>query len=168
MDAAEPATTPTVRLRPMNDQEYDAYRERSVPDYANDLVRARGMSPEAALGDSDSTFPKNVTEAAAPARTWVLRVLTAEGESAGWLWLGPHPHREDGVYVYDIEIDEAHRGLGLGRATMLAAEDLARAAGLRHIALNVFGWNSRAESLYRSLGYETGWTQLGKPLQDQP
>jgi ribosomal protein S18 acetylase RimI-like enzyme len=160
--------TPTVTLRPMTAQEYEAYRTGAVPAYAADLVRARGMSPEAALRESDSTFPTTFTEAAAPARTWVLRVLTADGEPAGWLWLGPHPHREDGVYVYDIEIDEAHQGRGLGRATMLAAEELARAAGLGHIALNVFGWNGRAEALYRSLGYVTGWTQMSKPLEESP
>ena len=38
---------------------------------------------------------------------------------------------------------------------MLAAEDIAREAGLQHIRLNVFGWNTRAEGLYRSLGYMT-------------
>jgi GNAT superfamily N-acetyltransferase len=168
MDPSSPVKAPTVRLRPLTEQEYDAYRERSVPLYADDLVRARGMSAEAALLESASTFAKTLAEASAPERTWVLRVLTAEDEDVGWLWLGPHPHRADGVYVYDIDIDEAHQGRGLGRATMLAAEDLARAEGLRHIALNVFGWNSRAEALYRSLGYDTGWTQMSKPLQESP
>jgi ribosomal protein S18 acetylase RimI-like enzyme len=152
----------------MTEQEYDAYRDRCVPDYAADLVRARGMSPEAALSYADETFAKTLAEATAPERTWVLRVLTADGEAAGWLWLGPHPYRDDGIYVSDIEIDEAHQGRGLGRATMLAAEEIAREAGLRHVALNVFGWNGRAEGLYRSLGYVTGWTQMSKPLQDQP
>jgi ribosomal protein S18 acetylase RimI-like enzyme len=160
--------TPTVELRPLTEQEYAAFRERSIPSYADDLVRARGMTREAALLESSATFAALLADAQAPERTWLLRVLTADGEAVGWLWLGPHPHREDGVYVYDIEVDEPHQGRGLGRATMLAAEDLARGAGLRHIALNVFGWNSRAEKLYRSLGYETGWTQMAKPLQDQP
>jgi ribosomal protein S18 acetylase RimI-like enzyme len=162
--------TPTVTLRPMTEQEYDAYRQRSVPAYAADIERARGTRPEVALDESDKAFAKTLAEAEAeaPERTLVLRVLTSEGEEAGWLWLGPHPHREDGVYVYDIEIAETHQGRGLGRATMLAAEQLAREAGLRHIALNVFGWNSRAEELYRSLGYVTGSTQLSKPLGEQP
>jgi GNAT superfamily N-acetyltransferase len=160
--------TPTVTLRPMTEQEYDAYRERSVPLYADDLVRSRGMSAEAALADSASTFASTLRQASAPPRTWVLRVLTADDEDAGWLWLGPHPQREDGVFVYDIEIDEAHQGRGLGRATMLAAEQLARDAGLRHITLNVFGWNSRAENLYRSLGYDVDSTTMSKSLVEQP
>ena len=158
--------TRTVTLRPMTEQEYDAYRERRVPRYAASLELARGMTPQAALRYADETFAKTLAEAAAPERTWVLRVLTADGADAGWLWLSPHPYREDGVYVSDIEIDEALQGRGLGRATMLAAEELAREAGLRHIALNVFGWNNRAEALYRSLGYPVDSTQMGKPLQE--
>jgi ribosomal protein S18 acetylase RimI-like enzyme len=161
-------TAPTVRLRPLTDEEYDAYRERSVPLYADELMRARGMSAESALVKSAATFATTLAEASSPDRTWLLRVLTADGQSAGWLWLGPHPHRADGVFVYDIVIDVSHQGRGLGRATMLAAEDLAREAGLRHIALNVFGWNTRAEALYRSLGYTTGSTQLSKPLEERP
>jgi hypothetical protein len=94
--------TPTITMHPMTDQEYDAYRQLSVPAYAAELERARGISPEAALDESDKAFAKTLAEAAAPERTWVLRVLTSDGEEAGWLWLGPHPHRADGVYVYDI------------------------------------------------------------------
>lgn len=115
-----------MRLRPLTEDEYEAYRERSVPDYAAGLERARGMTPEAALRYSDEAFAKTLADATAKERTWVLRVLTADGDEAGWLWLGPHPHRQDGVYVSDIEIDEAHRGQGLGRATMLAAEETPR------------------------------------------
>ena len=149
----------------MTEPEYEAYRLRAVPAYADDLVRSRGMSPAVALRKSDETYPKTLADAAAPDGSWVLRVLDPEGEALGWLWLGPDPYRDDGVFVYDIEIDAAHQGRGLGRATMLAAEDIAREAGLQHIGLNVFGWNTRAEGLYRSLGYTSESTQLSKPLQ---
>jgi ribosomal protein S18 acetylase RimI-like enzyme len=161
-------TPPTVQLRPLTDEEYDAFRIRNVPLYAEDVQRSRGLSPAAALQASEETFAHTLAEAAAPDRTWILRVLDDGDVAVGWLWLGPHPTREDGVFVYDIEIAEAFKGRGLGRATMLAAEELARAAGLNYIQLNVFGWNSRAEALYRSLGYVTLATQLGKPLQENP
>jgi hypothetical protein len=103
----------------MTEQEYEAYRQPSVPAYAADLERARGKRPEVALDESDKAFAKPLAEAEAPERTWALRVLTSE-------------------------------------------------AGLRQIALNGFGWNRRAEALYRSLGYVTGWMHLSKPLQEQP
>jgi ribosomal protein S18 acetylase RimI-like enzyme len=157
---------PTVRLRPLTDEEYDAFRIRNVPLYAEDVQRSRGLNPAASLRAAEETFAHTLAEAAAPDRTWILRVLDEDDLAVGWLWLGPHPSREDGVFVYDVEIAEEHQGRGFGRATMLVAEELARAAGLNYIQLNVFGWNSRAAALYRSLGYDTLATQMGKPLRE--
>lgn len=158
---------PSVQLRPLTAEEYLAFRARSVPAYAADLERARGMTSAAARQESETTFPAMLSDAMDAERTWLFRVLTAEGVACGWLWLGPHPHRADGLFIYDIEIEGSHQRQGLGRATMLAAEDLARNAGLTHIALNVFGWNTGAETLYRSLGYTTESTHLGKSLGGQ-
>ncbi len=66
---------PTVRLRPMTEEEYDAFRIRGVSLYAEDLARSRGLSPAAALQVSEETFDRTLAGAAAPDRTWVLRVL---------------------------------------------------------------------------------------------
>jgi GNAT superfamily N-acetyltransferase len=160
--------TPTVTLRPMTAQEYEAYRERVVPDYVRDLQRARGMTPEAAHEYATGAFAPTLDEAAAPDNSWLLRVLTDDGDAAGWLWLGPHPSRADAGFIYDVIIDETWQGKGLGRATMIAAEEFARAAGLTRLTLNVFGWNHRAEHLYRSLGYDVDSTTMSKSLQEQP
>jgi len=160
--------TGTVTLRPMTAQEYDAYRERVIPDYISDLRRARGMTPEAANAYATATFAPTLDEAAAADRSWLFRVLTDDGDAAGWLWLGPDPSRADAAFIYDVIIDERRQGEGLGRATMLAAEEFARTAGLTRLALNVFGWNHRAENLYRSLGYAVDSTTMSKSLVEQP
>jgi GNAT superfamily N-acetyltransferase len=160
--------TPTVTLRPMTAQEYDAYRERVIPDYVSDLQRARGMTQEAAHAYATETFAPTLEEAESADRSWLFRVLTEDGDAAGWLWLGPDPSRADAAFIYDVIIDERRQGQGLGRATMLAADEFARAAGLTRLALNVFGWNHRAENLYRSLGYRVDSTTMSKSLVEQP
>jgi GNAT superfamily N-acetyltransferase len=160
--------TPTVTLRPMTAQEYDAYRQRVIPEYVSDLQRARGMTPEAAHDFATATFAPTLDEAAAGDRSWLFRVLVDDGDAAGWLWLGPDPSRADGAFIYDLIIDERRQGEGLGRAAMLAAEEFARTAGLTRLGLNVFGWNHRAENLYRSLGYALDSTTMSKSLVDQP
>jgi GNAT superfamily N-acetyltransferase len=159
-------TVPIVTLRPMTEPEYADYRALAVPTYAANLARAGGMDPDAALSQAEESLAATLAEAIAPERTWVMRVLTDDGDAIGWLRLGPHTFRDDGVHVNHILIEDAYQGRGLGRATMLAAEELAREAGLRHIALDVFGWNDRAEALYRSLGYVTQWQQMDKSLAD--
>ena len=153
---------PTVQLRPLDDAEFSVYRARSVPAYADELVLARGADRDAAMGNAEETFPESL-QAVAEEGQWIFRV-TADGADVGWLWIAPAPLDGDGLFIYDVEVDEPHRGRGLGRATMLAAEDFAREQGHDRIGLNVFGWNQRAESLYRSLGYEVMSTQMRKTL----
>ncbi|MDQ1602098.1 MAG: hypothetical protein QOD68_3572 [Actinomycetota bacterium] len=153
----------TVTLRQVTDEEYARYRARAVPLYADELVRSRGLSPEEAENNSATTFPATVADVLAEEGASISRVLT-DDEPVGWLWLAPAG--SDSLFVYDIEIDEPHRERGLGRATMLAVEDVARAAGHKFVRLNVFGWNTGAQALYRSLGYRTDAVQMSKPLEE--
>ena len=153
----------TVSLRQVTDEEYAGYRDRAVPLYAAEMVRSRGLSPEQAAKQSATTFPATVADVLNEEGASISRVLT-DDQPVGWLWLAPAG--ADSLFVYDIEIDEPHRGRGLGRATMLAAEDVARAAGHRFVRLNVFGWNTGAQALYRSLGYRTDAIQMSKPLEE--
>jgi ribosomal protein S18 acetylase RimI-like enzyme len=153
----------TVTLRQVTEEEYAGYRARSVPLYADELVRSKGFSREEADKNSATTFPATVADVLAETGASISRVLS-DDEPVGWLWLAPAG--ANSLFVYDIEIDEPHRGRGLGRATMLAAEEVARAAGHRFVRLNVFGWNTGAQSLYRSLGYRTDAIQMSKPLEE--
>ena len=57
------------------------------------------------------------------------------------------------LFIYDIYVDPAWRGRGLGRAAMLLADEEARVRGIRRVELNVFGGNAVARRLYLSLGY---------------
>jgi ribosomal protein S18 acetylase RimI-like enzyme len=125
-----------------------------------------------AAGDSAEYAEERAAESNAqyfpdgrPAEGQLVVEVVEEGEVVGVLWIGPmsprHPHE---WWVFDIEIAEAHRGRGLGRATMLLAEDAAREHGAVKLGLNVFGHNTVAQGLYRSLGYETTAINMAKPL----
>ncbi len=70
-------------------------------------------------------------------------------------------------WVWEVVVDEQHRGRGLGRAAMLLAEEQARAAGAVELGLNVFGYNTVARALYESLAYETLSMQMRKQLSAQ-
>jgi ribosomal protein S18 acetylase RimI-like enzyme len=94
-----------------------------------------------------------------------MRVHDDEGTDVGVLWLGPNLQRPGVVHVFEIEIDRAHRGRGLGRVALLAAEDLVRAQGLTEISLNAFGFNDPARRLYDRLGYRGVSTAMTKTLE---
>jgi ribosomal protein S18 acetylase RimI-like enzyme len=148
----------------MTEAEYDAWYEREIEGYAQDIARASGRPIEAARERARHQHAEFLPDGLATPGTWIMTVRTDDDEVVGTIWLGPHPHRGDAAFVYDIEIDESRRGEGLGRAAMLAAEALVRDAGLNEIGLNVFGFNEPAQRLYSSLGYRVVSTQMSKRL----
>jgi ribosomal protein S18 acetylase RimI-like enzyme len=82
---------------------------------------------------------------------WVENPET--GERIGRVWLGERFRGQPIGFLYEVEIEPAFRGRGLGREAMLLVEEEARRRGFTEIRLNVFGGNEVARSLYRSLGY---------------
>ena len=76
------------------------------------------------------------------------------GEDVGHAWFTIED-REQGrvVFIYDIEVYEAHRRHGYGRAALAEIDDYAREHGCIGVMLHVFGYNEAARNLYRSSGY---------------
>ena len=67
-------------------------------------------------------------------------------------------------FIYDIVLDEAQRGKGYGKQTMLALEVFAKELRLKTIGLHVFANNRAAMKLYRGLGYEVTSQNMTKKL----
>jgi len=57
------------------------------------------------------------------------------------------------LYIYEIHLRAAARGLGVGGWLMDVAEAVGRAVGVAKAMLTVFATNVRAEALYRRRGY---------------
>ncbi|HEV2426970.1 MAG TPA: GNAT family N-acetyltransferase [Acidimicrobiales bacterium] len=101
----------------------------------------------------------------APAEGQHVMHVVEDGEVVGVLWMGRPFSGTPGMWwVFDVEIDEAHRGRGLGRAAMELAEEWTRKRGGTRVGLNVFGPNRVARALYDSLGYEVLATSMFKDL----
>ncbi len=83
----------------------------------------------------------------------------------GTLWIGPQlAGQAEAFWVWDVRIEEAHRGKGYGRATMVLAEVEARRRGATELGLNVFGHNEIARRLYESMGYAPTAIRMKKNL----
>ena len=145
-----PDSPPVVR--PLRDDEYDAFIERGLAFYVEDMVRA-GVDRDVAQAKADRDLPLLLPDGlATPGHS--MFAIEDEGRFAGYLWLcdrdGELGHS---LFVYAVEIDEEFRGRGLGRAAMVFAEEEARRLGIGKVALNVFGGNDVARRLYLDLGY---------------
>jgi ribosomal protein S18 acetylase RimI-like enzyme len=158
----------SVALRRMPEDEFADWLPRARDDYADDMVRDGGADPEAArvkaMRDSERLFPGGL-----PSAEQLVFVIEADGERVGELWLSARDGELRRVlYVWNIRIDELHRGRGFGREAMLLAEAEARRRGLTHIGLGVMGGNETARRLYRSLGYTETVVAMEKPLIHDP
>jgi ribosomal protein S18 acetylase RimI-like enzyme len=149
----------------MTNDEFQQWHGRAVEVYAEDIARATGSPIEAARDRVRVQDAQLLPDGLATANTWLMMICDDSGAVAGTLWIGPHSGRGDGAYIYDIEVHESRRGEGLGRAAMIAAEDLVKNAGRRVIGLSVFGFNDAAQRLYTSLDYRVVSTQMTKHLE---
>ena len=156
----------TVRLRPLRPDEYPAFVDVSRREYADDLRQNGGLTREAAEAKARRDFAELLPDGlATPGHSITAIELQPDGTRIGRLWFARRElNGRTAAYLYDITIDEAHRGAGLGRAAMAAYEQAAREQGFERLELNVFGGNERARGLYRSLGFTETAVNMTKQL----
>ena len=80
----------------------------------------------------------------------VLGAYTDE-HLVGTVMVGHDGHRG---WIYYLAVDELHRGTGLGRNLMAAAEDWLREHGAVKVQLMIRGGNATVLGFYDHLGYE--------------
>jgi GNAT superfamily N-acetyltransferase len=148
----------------MRDDEFADWLPLMRDRYAKDMIGHAALPPERArskaVDDVERLFPGGE-----PSPDQLVFVIEADGEPVGNLWLADRDDSfQRAVFVYDIRVDESQRGKGYGRAAMVFAEEEARRRGHDRVALNVFGGNEVARSLYRSLGYDENAVSMSKKL----
>ena len=149
-----------VTLEPMSDAAFEAWHPRTWANYRADLLRAgytEAQADENILGTIAATMPDGKLGSG----QHVFEVREDE-VAVGVAWLA---ERGSEWFIYDIEIDAEHRGKGLGRAAMRAIEEFVRSRGGASIGLSVFGFNTVAQHLYESEGYDTVRISMSKPLR---
>ncbi len=108
-----------------------------------------------------------------------LLISVQEGAILGWgfiRWLGPRDPEAlrlfpDAPEIYRLEVREAHRSAGLGRALINAMIEQAAARGFPAVSLGVGHENPRAYALYRQLGFadtelEAYYDEYQYPLEE--
>ena len=152
-----------LSLRPMTRSEISAFLATSRDGYVAERV-ASGDDEATAARAADETIAASFPDGQ-PAAGHLLLRLEDDGLPLGSLWIGPaDAGQPESWWVWDITIDEEHRGQGYGKAAMLLAENEARAEGATVLGLNVFGTNTVARHLYESLGYQIVAIRMSKRM----
>ena len=66
--------------------------------------------------------------------------------------------------ISDLWVEPEHRGCGIARALIDAAEVRLRGAGLKRVEIYAVAGNAKAVRLYQALGYGPYEVSLAKPL----
>jgi ribosomal protein S18 acetylase RimI-like enzyme len=154
-----------IRLRPLREDEFETWRVRSRERYAADMVANAGMSPAAAAAKAERDGTTALPQGLATPGHHLFAIEDEAGAEVGTLWFAATAQH---AWLYEIEVEETRRGEGFGRAAMEELEARGRALGLDRIELNVFGGNTVARALYRSLGYDETFVTMAKRLTDSP
>lgn len=151
---------------PFDEAGFSAWQDRTQIDYAKSKVDS-GAWPESGARDRarvehDKLLPHGN---ATPGHV-IHQVIDAEKSSpVGRFWVGPATGAppETG-WLFDIAIEPAYRGQGLGREVMALAEKAASDLGYARLGLHVFGDNTIARRLYESCGYAVTDLCMAKDL----
>jgi GNAT superfamily N-acetyltransferase len=157
---------PEITVRAMTAAEFAAWQDAIAHAYADEQVQSGNWAPDEALRRAGESNAALLPQGLDTDGMLLLVATRPDGEPVGRLWLGlEHPRGTAGcAFLYDIEVEEPHRGQGYGRALLSAAEEAARSRGRSALELNVFGGNATAIALYESAGYVVVQQQMRTAL----
>jgi ribosomal protein S18 acetylase RimI-like enzyme len=89
--------------------------------------------------------------ARAKAGSDILVAVDGRDRITGSVMVGHDGHRG---WLYYLASDPAHRGEGIGRRLIEAAQDYLRAAGIKKVQLMIRETNERVRGFYEHLGFE--------------
>ena len=155
-----------IKLRKMTEEEFECFKEYSIADYAQDLIRGEGLDSETAVIRAESEFNETLPGGLETRGQFLMTILDEEsGKAVGSIWF--FYEEEEGIrqlWLADFLIHEEYRGKGYGRAALSEMERRAREAGCITSALYAWDHNPAGYSLYRSCGYETFIKEQGGAL----
>ena len=147
-----------ITLRTISEASREIFFSKTWEEYRVELLGA-GFTNEQADTNIDQNRSQIFTDGVLNDDQHIFDVFN-ERERVGTLWLASKESTSAGEwFIYDIVIEAAYRGKGLGKELMLAAEEFVKSNGGTILALNVFGPNTVARNLYESLDYKI--TRIG-------
>jgi ribosomal protein S18 acetylase RimI-like enzyme len=155
-----------ISLRPMRVDEYAAYLDYFIPDYAAEIIANYGLSPiearSQAVREIDEDLPQGV-ETRGQVLLCIIDSISGDDSIIGYLWYRPDvPARL--IYINDFHIFAAHQGKGYGKETLAALESELAETGFTQIKLRVAENNKRAKHVYDVSGFRVTGVNMSKAI----
>ncbi len=160
-----------ITLRKMDEEEFCAFRETSISDYAEDLLSGQDMDREQALSAAENEFDGTLPDGLGTEHSFIMNVEDARGNRVGWIFFKYYVGEDDEFFVFleDLLIFEGERRKGYASEAIREMNEQARRDGCSSSLLFVWDHNPAGMRLYEKCGYtpddhETGGTYMIRKL----
>ena len=151
----------------MTDAEFASFRALAVHDYAVEKVAAGEWPQERAEQLAEQQTRLLLPDGKDTHGMFIVIAEAEEDGAVGYAWMALEGPEVSCAWIYDIAIDEEHRGKGYGRALLNGLEQVARESGEESIGLNVFAGNEYARRLYERAGFAPTSIHMSKRLDEE-
>ncbi|WP_278495656.1 GNAT family N-acetyltransferase [Pantoea vagans] len=155
-----------VSFRSMTEEEYSAYLEYFIPDYAIEIASNYRMSKSDSLTMARQEISKLLAEGVSTHGQILLSIfakLDVSERHVGYLWYKPDSAMCT-AFIYDFHILNSFQGEGLGKQALRAFEEDLQDKGFKEIRLRVAGDNVRALHVYESSGFGVTGINMSKAI----
>ncbi|MEQ5055941.1 GNAT family N-acetyltransferase [Klebsiella michiganensis] len=155
-----------VTFRPMTEEEYPAYLEYFIPDYADEIASNYGLSKSDSLTKARLEISELLGEGVKTHGQILLSIVARVDlfeRHVGYLWYKPDTAMRT-VFIYDFHIFNSCQGEGLGKQALRAFEVNLQDKGFKEIRLRVAGDNARALHIYKSSGFGVTGINMSKGI----
>ncbi|MCO7175884.1 GNAT family N-acetyltransferase [Sporolactobacillus kofuensis] len=142
----------SVQIMPMPKIDFSSYLAHSVEEYAKEKQVSGAWSADEAIQNARADIHRLLPQGYDTPNHQFLSLVDPSGIKVGIFWIHISPRNRE-AFIYDFEIFEAYRNLGLGQSAMQALFAYCHHLGLIKISLHVFAHNTRAYHVYQKLGF---------------
>jgi len=154
-----------VRLRAMTADEFQAFLDWSVPEYARDHVTSGRWKESEAVERSRAEHAELLPQGVNTPNNFLRTIHDEGGTRVGEVWFALQKDGDSSqVFVYWIGINEPYRRKGYATEVFHIIEAEAKRLGATRVALHVFGGNQAGRALYEHLGYAVTNVIMTKPV----
>lgn len=153
-----------IQFRTIKPDEYPAYREYFIVDYAHEIATNYGQSLEESRLIATKELKDDLPQDVSTPGHHLLCIEKTENGLIGYLWYRLLDEG-DTAFILDFMLFEQFRGQGNGKAAMFALEKQLTQIGVKQIKLRVAFTNESARGLYEKVGFHITGYNMNKLLQ---
>lgn len=154
-----------ISFRPVEQQEFAAFVDYFVTDYAMEIVANYRLSEGDALQQARREVESSFPEAENTPGQVLLCIMQAQ-QHIGYLWYKPDVEMKS-AYINDFYLFPRFRGQGFGSEAMKRLEEKLEADGFTQLKLRVAAENQQARHVYEANGFAVTGINMNKLLGKQ-